>query len=212
MRPLIISLCLFGFLLAGSTIVADTGITTSDTTSRGQVRVRNEDGVMYLTTETNDGAITTQTIQNEVVTGSASRSLGRTALNSIWIELPEGFATTVSGVINGVLSFVMLIAALLVFFYLILGAFQWITSGGDKSKVEQARNKITSAVVGLIILAASFAILNLALAFLGFSSLNDVFQSAGTIEGAPPATTDRVYETELQEVIEATPSATPGSN
>jgi hypothetical protein len=43
--------------------------------------------------------------------------------------------------------------------YFITGAFSWITSGGDKGKLENARNRITQAVVGMIILVGSFVIL-----------------------------------------------------
>lgn len=94
------------------------------------------------------------------------------------ITAPKGFATDIGSLINGLLSFVMVIAALLVFGYLIMGGIEWITSGGDKSKTENARNKITAAVVGLVILAASYAILIVILNFLGFSNLGDVFTSA----------------------------------
>lgn len=105
-------------------------------------------------------------------------------LGNIEVQTPTGFATSFGGMLNGVLSFVLVIAALLVFFYLILGGIEWITSGGDKGKTEGARNKITAAVIGLIILAASYAVLTLALNFLGFSGgLNEVFDSAGTIDG-----------------------------
>lgn len=105
------------------------------------------------------------------------------AINEITVTRPEGFASSFGGLMQGVLSFVMIIAALLVFFYLILGGIEWITSGGDKAKTEGARNKITSAVIGLIVLAASYAILTLALNFLGFTDLNDVFTNVQTIEG-----------------------------
>ncbi len=89
----------------------------------------------------------------------------------------QGFFNDVGVLINGLLSFVMVIAALLVFMYLIMGGIEWITSGGDKGKTESARNKITAAVVGLIVLAASYAILLLVLSFLGFDGLNDVFEN-----------------------------------
>ncbi|NCN45608.1 MAG: hypothetical protein COU63_03675 [Candidatus Pacebacteria bacterium CG10_big_fil_rev_8_21_14_0_10_36_11] len=91
------------------------------------------------------------------------------------VDPGKGFATDFGGLINGVLSFVMVIAALLVFLYLIWGGIEWITSGGDKGKTESARNKITSAIIGLVVVAASYAILTLALNFLGFTDLNDVF-------------------------------------
>ncbi len=58
------------------------------------------------------------------------------------------------------------------FLYLILGGIQWITSGGDKSGMEAARNKITSAIVGLIIVAAAWAIMMLVGQFVGVNFLN----------------------------------------
>lgn len=51
------------------------------------------------------------------------------------------------------------VGALVFFFIMIIGAIQWIASGGDKTALEGARGKITSAVVGLIILLSVFAIL-----------------------------------------------------
>jgi hypothetical protein len=95
------------------------------------------------------------------------------------IKPGTGYATDLGSIINFVLRIVMIIAVLLVFFYLVLGGIEWITSGGEKGKTEAARNKITSAVVGLIILAASYAILTLLLSYLGFggsltNAINDV--------------------------------------
>jgi len=91
------------------------------------------------------------------------------------IERPTGFAADLGQVINSVLSFVMVIAALLVLMYLIWGGIEWITSGGDKGKTESARNKITAAVIGLIVLAAAFAIFMLVIRFLGFTGTQDIF-------------------------------------
>ena len=53
---------------------------------------------------------------------------------------------------------------------------EWITSGGDKGKTESARNKITAAIIGLIVLASSWAVLMLILGFLG-TDLNQLFES-----------------------------------
>jgi len=99
------------------------------------------------------------------------------------ITTPTGFADDLGGILTGVLSFVMVIAALLVLFYLILGGIEWITSGGDKGKTESARNKITAAVIGIIILAAAFAITQVIVRFLGFNSLNQALQQGVDING-----------------------------
>lgn len=52
------------------------------------------------------------------------------------------------------------IGSLAVIVYFLLGAFTWITSGGDKTKVEEARNKITNAIIGLVLLVSSFVLLS----------------------------------------------------
>ena len=51
-----------------------------------------------------------------------------------------------------------LFAALLSFIFIVLGGIQWITAGGDKMAAQAARDRITSAVVGLVIVVAAFAI------------------------------------------------------
>lgn len=65
----------------------------------------------------------------------------------------------------------IILGSLAVVGFFVLGAFSWITAGGEKSKVEMARNKITTAVVGLIVLAASVALFNLVANFLGIDTL-----------------------------------------
>ncbi len=56
---------------------------------------------------------------------------------------------------------VFIIAALLALFYFIYGGIQWITSGGDKTKVQAARNKMVYSVIGLIIVFLAFFIVTL---------------------------------------------------
>ncbi len=46
------------------------------------------------------------------------------------------------------------IAGLSALFYLLLGAFSWVTSGGDQDSITAARNKIQAAIVGLLIMVA----------------------------------------------------------
>ena len=103
------------------------------------------------------------------------------AIDDIEVNPGTGYATDFGKMFNSILNVVMLIAAILVFAYLIFGGIQWITSGGDKSKAEEARNKITAAIIGLIIVAASYAVINLVVNFLGFGSFNDVFKNVTPI-------------------------------
>lgn len=54
----------------------------------------------------------------------------------------------------------MNLGALAVIAYFIWGAFEWVTAGSDSKKVETARGRITNAIVGLVLLVASFTILS----------------------------------------------------
>lgn len=83
--------------------------------------------------------------------------------------------------ISALVGVLLIIAGLLAFFFLILGGIQWITSGGDKAGMEAARNKITHAVVGLIIVGAAWAIMLLVQGFLGVTIIG------GTGITLPPA-------------------------
>ena len=69
--------------------------------------------------------------------------------------------------LGGAVGAAIVIALILAFMWLILGGIQWITSGGDKAKTEAAREHITSALVGLAIVAASWAIMKLVGFFFG---------------------------------------------
>lgn len=129
----------------------------------------------------------TKILTSAVLAGSALATLPGIAfatdtINIGTIESSTGFAGDLGGVISTLLSFVMAIAALAVFLYLIWGGIQWITSGGEKGKTEEARNKITSAVIGLIVLAASYALLMLILRVLGFESLTGALQGIKKIK------------------------------
>lgn len=77
----------------------------------------------------------------------------------------------IGDVISAVVGILLLISAILAFLYLIMGGIQWITSGGDKAGMEAARNRITAAIVGLIIVAASWAVMLLIGQFIGFDIL-----------------------------------------
>lgn len=70
--------------------------------------------------------------------------------------------------VSNVLTLAFSIALLVVLAMLIWGAFEWITSGGDKEAVGKARNRIVNALIGLAVLAVAFALAAVAGQFLGF--------------------------------------------
>ena len=79
--------------------------------------------------------------------------------------------TPIGAIVSFVVAFIIVIAFLAALFYIVIGAFQWITSGGDKEKVASARNHIVAAVIGLVVIALSFVIINVVIQALGLGDL-----------------------------------------
>lgn len=52
------------------------------------------------------------------------------------------------------------IGALAVLLNFVLGAINWITAGGDEGKIKKAREQITNAIIGMVILAGSYVLIS----------------------------------------------------
>ena len=81
---------------------------------------------------------------------------------------------TVSSILSGAISLVLIVVTVVFFFILVLGGLKWITSGGDEKKVAAARAQITNALIGLAIVFASWAILALIKALFGVDVLGNL--------------------------------------
>jgi hypothetical protein len=91
----------------------------------------------------------------------------------------KGYVGGLSSVISGSLQLVFIIATLASFGFLIFGGMEWITSGGDSGKLQSARGKIMAAVIGLLVLASTWAIMNFVVSLLGYKNLEE------TVENTP---------------------------
>ena len=65
-------------------------------------------------------------------------------------QLPTMIATVIKAVL-GLLGIIFIVL-------LVLAGFNWMTAAGDEEKVTKAKNTITRAVIGLIIIIAAYAI------------------------------------------------------
>ena len=89
------------------------------------------------------------------------------------IGKPDNVAiTNIGTLIQGAVQGALIVAALLVFMFLIWGGIQWITSGGDKGKTQEARDRITAALVGLAVVASAWAIMLIISYFFGINILD----------------------------------------
>lgn len=92
-----------------------------------------------------------------LATGGDPRAIDLKPANQ-WSNLPN---LTIPGAIAFGIQAVMIIAGVLFFFMLVWGGIEWILAGGDKAGAENARKRITSALVGIAIVFSAWAIMTL---------------------------------------------------
>ncbi len=83
-------------------------------------------------------------------------------------------------IISNMAGALFIFGLLATFLLLLTGGISWLTSGGDKSKLEQAREKIINAIIGLIILAASWAVISVVGHLVGIDIKNITIPTIGT--------------------------------
>jgi len=110
------------------------------------------------------------------------------ANNEINLKPSNGIGNTLSditigGLIAALIKLIMIVAAVIFFFILVIGGIRWIASGGDKAQTEAARNQITAALIGLIIVFAAWAIAQLIGVFFGVNIFNFTIPTVGAFGG-----------------------------
>lgn len=76
-------------------------------------------------------------------------------------SIPDNPTEAIGALISTGIHIFIFVAAIAMMIYLLLGAFEWIVSGGEKEKITKAQLKITNAVVGIVVIIAVLAIFNL---------------------------------------------------
>ena len=69
--------------------------------------------------------------------------------------------------IRNIIQGLLVIASVACLVFLVYGGTKWVLSGGDKTKISEARGVLTAAVVGLIVTFLSFFIINVVSAIFG---------------------------------------------
>ncbi len=82
-------------------------------------------------------------------------------------------AGALAKIVSGIIGVLTIVASIWFMFQLLIGGINWLSSGGEKQKLTEARDRITHAFIGLIIVVASWGIIALTGQFLGgFELLN----------------------------------------
>ncbi|MBI2338247.1 hypothetical protein HYU95_03635 [Candidatus Daviesbacteria bacterium] len=90
------------------------------------------------------------------------------ALQNLLKNDPTGAGAISKFLSNGV-TLIYSIAAIILLFMFLWGAFQWLTSGGDKEQLAAAQKRIINAIIGIILFAVAFAVIQVLGQFTGFT-------------------------------------------
>lgn len=105
-------------------------------------------------------------------TQSVNDVFGKVTAPSPVAAYGEG-AAGISSFLNNLVSLLFIICLVAVIIMILWGALDWILSAGEKEKVAAAQKKITSALVGFVVLALSTAVLIIFGQFTGFEFFKD---------------------------------------
>jgi hypothetical protein len=85
---------------------------------------------------------------------------------------PSKAAGALTGIISRTIGVMTIVAGIWFIFQFIIGAYGFMTAGGDQQKMGNATKKITSALIGLVVIVAAYAVFSLLSELLGFPFLN----------------------------------------
>lgn len=79
-----------------------------------------------------------------------------------------------SGIIGAIIGTIWVIAVIVTLFFLVWGGIKWITSGGDKAKIEQARSTIIAALIGMGVSFLAYFLVNFVFGVFTGGNLGDI--------------------------------------
>ena len=105
--------------------------------------------------------------------GSIQNSLLKgTQLENLQIGGASGSADFIGFFLPRIIGLLLTFGAVAFFFMFIWGAVSWILSSGDKAHVENAKGRITNALIGFILLVMTFAVVSMIEKFFGINILS----------------------------------------
>jgi prepilin signal peptidase PulO-like enzyme (type II secretory pathway) len=79
-------------------------------------------------------------------------------------------------IINALLPYLFTLAGLLLLLYLIYTGFGLMTSAGDPKKIQEAKSKLTNALLGFVIIFVAYWLVQIIGKMLGIEAMQDIFK------------------------------------
>lgn len=95
-----------------------------------------------------------------MIGGFFVQAQGQPASNTVEVDQGAlGFQIpNFSEILTFMIRFFFVLAGISALLFLLWGSLDWVTSGGEKDKVEKARAKILNALIGVIVIVATLSI------------------------------------------------------
>lgn len=90
-------------------------------------------------------------------------------------------ATDVINTISSIVGILTVSACIWFLLQVLFGGYEWMSAGGDTKKIEAARNRITNAFIGIVIVVGSWSLLAVIGQFFGFDTLATPIQFINTL-------------------------------
>lgn len=71
----------------------------------------------------------------------------------------------ITDILPAAIDGIIIFSTVLLFLYILVSGFQYVTSSGDKAKTEEAQRRITSGIIGLSMLVISWAVFKIIIYF-----------------------------------------------
>ncbi len=86
----------------------------------------------------------------------------------------KGGAELIAELIGKILNLAFLVGGLILIIMIIISGIQWMMAGGNKDAMSSAQGRLTSAIIGFVVLASTYAIINLIAHVLNVGFLKDL--------------------------------------
>ena len=114
----------------------------------------------------------TQIIISSIVAGLLTPAIAFAELSGDLVPSTLSKNDNIISIIRAIIQFILVVAFVLAFIMLLIGGIRWITAGGDEKAVGSARNMITAALIGLVIVLVAFALIRLVETFFNVSIIS----------------------------------------
>lgn len=110
---------------------------------------------------------------NQLAQATPLGTIGGPGLGPFGAAAPTSPLGAIVDLVSSVVGVMTIFASIWFLFQILYAGYEWISAGGDTKKIASARDRITHAFMGLVIVVGSWSLLAVAGQFFGYDTLID---------------------------------------